>query len=412
MRLTKTTIAALTLPEGVRDRVYFDEELAGFGVRLRASGARSWHVQYAIGGRTRRMSIGSLATLDAADARETAKDILARVRLGQDPASDKQAARARVADTVGALLPRFLSRQRARIKPRSLIETRRHLEKHAKPLHALPITKLDRRTVAALLSKIATDYGPSASNRVRNSLSAFCTWAAKEGLTDANAVAFTNRAIEGGPRKRLLADEELAAIWSALGDDQYGVILRLLLLLGLRRDEIGSLRWSEVDLDRATIKLPPSRTKNSREFIVPLPEPAVALLKVQPRRTEADGTPRDLIFGAHSASQERGFQNWDKCKKALDEKIAKARSGKPLLGWRLHDFRRVVSTAMHERLGIAPHVVEAVLGHAHGGHQSGVAGTYNVAIYLDERRRALNLWAACLLAAVEHRDAKIVPLRA
>jgi hypothetical protein len=145
MRLTAATIRRLALPEGVRDKVFFDEDIPGFGLRLRAAGAKTWLVQYGLGNKTRRMSLGAPGTLDPSKARAIAKDILARVRLGQDPASEKQRHRAQAADTVGALLPRFIERQRARIKPRSLVETIRHLEKHARPLHAVSIAKLDRR---------------------------------------------------------------------------------------------------------------------------------------------------------------------------------------------------------------------------------------------------------------------------
>ncbi len=66
---------------------------------------------------------------------------------------------------------------------------------------------------------------------------------------------------------------------------------------------------------------------------------------------------------------------------------------------------------MHERLGVAPHVVEAVLGHV-SGHKGGVAGVYNKALYRVEKRRALELWATHVLAVVEGRPTKVVPLRA
>jgi integrase len=239
-------------------------------------------------------------------------------------------------------------------------------------------------------------------------LSAFCSWAAREGYIDSNPCAFTNKALEAGPRTRLLNDEEITAIWNSLLEDQYGTVLKLLLLLGLRRDEIASLRWSEVNLDAATITLPPERTKNRREHVVPLSEPARALLAAQPRRSERDGTVRDLIFGTMAA---RGFQNWHKCKVALDQRISAAQDGRPLDSWVPHDFRRLASTTMHERLGVPPHIVEAILGHA-DGHKRGVAGVYNRATYENEKRVALNRWADYLLAVVEGCERTIVPLRA
>ena len=91
-----------TLPPGKVDHVFFDAELAGLGLRVRASGAKTWMVQYAIAGKTRRMALGSTAVLDPGKARETAKDLLAQVRLGRDPAGEKVTSRAKAAETFGA----------------------------------------------------------------------------------------------------------------------------------------------------------------------------------------------------------------------------------------------------------------------------------------------------------------------
>jgi integrase len=408
MRLTAQTVRTVVLPPGVTDKVFFDCDLPGFGLRIRATGAKTWMIQYAIAGRTRRMVLGSTSVLDPGKARETAKDLLAKVRLGGDPAGEKVEARVRAGEMVGALLPRFLERQRARLKPRSFEETNRHLTAHAKPLHNYPITTIDRRAIATRLAEIEKASGPAASNRVRTSLSAFFSWAAREGYIDANPAAFTNKAIEAGSRERVLTDDELAAVWRGAGGDQYGAIVKLLMLTGARRDEIASLRWSEVDLDAAMITLPPARTKNRREHVIPLSDQALAILEAQPRRIEVDGKERDLVFGFGTG---RGFQDWSGSKVDLDARIASARKGWAL-EWRLHDFRRSLSTALHERFDVQPHVVEAILGHV-GGHKAGVAGIYNKALYLDERRRALERWGEHIIALVSGKPvkAKVVNLR-
>ena len=211
-------------------------------------------------------------------------------------------------------------------------------------------------------------------------MSAFCTWAAKEGLIDSNPVSFTNKAVEKGSRQRVLTDVELATIWRAVTDGHYGAIIRLLMLTGARRDEIASLRWNEIDLEAATITLGPARTKNRREHVIPLSPPVLAILGAQPRQ----GT-RGHVFGR---GVDRGFQDWSGSKADLDARIATARKGRAL-DWTPHDFRRSLSTALHERFAVLPHVVEAILGHT----VKGIGGVYNKAIYLDERRRALERWA-------------------
>jgi integrase len=175
-----------------------------------------------------------------------------------------------------------------------------------------------------------------------------------------------------------------------------------LLLTGARRDEIASLCWSEIDIGRAVITLPPARTKNRREHQVPLVPAAVAVLQAQPRRFNSDDSPRDLVFGHGS----RGFQDWSGSKKDLDARIQP-----PIREWRLHDFRRSISTTMHERLGVMPHVIEAVLGHV-SGHRNGVGGVYNLASYLDLRRVALQKWVDFVVAlATGERPPTLVVLR-
>ena len=209
---------------------------------------------------------------------------MAKVRLGQDPAAERLAERRKVVGTFAALLPRFLERQAGRLKPRSLVETRRHLEAHAKPLHGLAVEKIDRRAVAILIGKIAAQSGPFAANRVRASLSAYFAWLAREGITESSPTTFTNKAVEAAPRSRVLSDAELAQIWRALDDGPYSAIVRLLMMTGARREEIGGLRWSEINFDEAVIVLPPARTKGGREHRIPLVPVALAILEAQPRR--------------------------------------------------------------------------------------------------------------------------------
>jgi integrase len=110
-------------------------------------------------------------------------------------------------------------------------------------------------------------------------------WAIREGYEiAANPVAGTNRPNEPPSRSRVLADGEPANIWASLSADAFGDIVRLLVLTAQRREEIGGLRWEEVDLARGAIVLPPERTKNRRTHELPLSSAALAILAAQPRR--------------------------------------------------------------------------------------------------------------------------------
>jgi integrase len=212
-------------------------------------------------------------------------------------------------------------------------------------------------------------------------------------------VTGTNKTGEDKPRERQLSDAELSAIWNAAPASDYGRIVRLLMLTAQRRDEIGSLSWSEIeppdDPAKALIALPAARTKNGRPHDVPLSRPALAILEDCTQR----GT-RDLVFGEGLG----GYSGWSRSKDAID-KAAKLKTP-----WTLHDLRRTAATRMAD-LGVQPHVIEAILNHV-SGHKSGVAGIYNRSTYATEKRAALDLWANHVLSALAPNVVRLSKVRA
>ncbi len=420
MKLTTATIKTITLPAGKTDHTFFDDDVGGFGLRVRASGARSFILQYDYAGRTRRMKLGGVGELDIGKARSTAKDLLAAVRLGRDPAGEKADAHRRAADHAaetfgGELLRRYLARQKVRVRPRSYDGIEHNLSKQSKPLHGRPVTAIKRRDIAAIVAKIAEVSGPVAANHTLQSISAYFNWLAGEGILEANTAEYVNKAATNGPRDRVLSDAELAEIWRATGEltgaaaTQFGTIARLLMLTGLRRNEIGHLKWSEIDLDKMVINLPTERVKNARPRAVPITPQVADILQAQPRRRQADGSERQLLFGADWGSS---FGTYGPAKVALDDKIRENRAAAGVAElmprWTLHDFRRTISTRLNNDPGIAPHVVEAILGHA----VKGVAGIYNRADYLNEQRRALERWAEYLDRLITGKTATVTKLHA
>jgi integrase len=239
------------------------------------------------------------------------------------------------------------------------------------------------------------------ANRVRTSLASLFSWAIGEGLVLSNPVTGTKRTEEKS-RERVLDPAELRLIWNSLEDDHFGAIMKLLALTGQRASEIAGMRWSELKSD--VLVLPPERTKNHREHMVPLSEPARAIIAAQPRRSGRDGQLRDLIFGFGDGP----FSGWGKSKEALDKRISEE-LGRPLPHFTPHDLRR--SFATHASgLGIQPHIIEVILNHV-SGFRAGVAGTYNRQAYNAEKHMALALWADHLLAIVENRESNVTPMR-
>jgi integrase len=391
MKLLLKNLPKLNLPRGRSEAIYFDDDIGGFGIRLRKSGSRSWIYQYDIAGRTRRITLGNVSAIDPAKARQIASELHAKVRLGQDPASDRAESRARADETFGACVRLFLAWQRGRVKDFRNIE--RHLVRNLAALHSLPLAKIDQRTLAAQLARISTRGSPIQANRTRASLSKFFSWACGEGLAENNPVALCNRNPEKS-RDRVLSRNELKQIWAALPDSDYGDIVRLLVLTGQRASEISDLKWSsEIDCERGLISLPPSRTKNRRRHTIPMSDMVRAILEARPQNG------RDFVFGV---GQERGFSGWSRAKSALDEAVK-------IPSWRIHDIRRSVATGMNE-IGIPPWIVEAVLNHV-SGHKGGIAGVYNKAPHEAEKAHALTRWAEHVAAIVKGHKSKVTPLR-
>lgn len=148
MKLTKATLGQLALQNGQNEQIVLDDDVPGFGVRLRAGGSCNWIFQYRIGRKQRRLGLGSATALSVTEARAQAARLYAKVKLGEDPAARKAEAVARAAETFEALLAPFLVRQAERLKPRSFDEVARHLRVLVKPLHRLQLAAIDRRTVA------------------------------------------------------------------------------------------------------------------------------------------------------------------------------------------------------------------------------------------------------------------------
>jgi integrase len=399
MKFTKDTVAALTMPAGKTDHIAWDDALPGFGCRLRGEN-KVWIVQYRVGTKQRRESIGDTRKVKLDDARKIARTRFAQVELGSDPAADRAKARAEAATsalTLGAVTDRYLAAKRHLMTVRTHRATTGYFATHWRPLRDRPIDSIRRADIAARLQELVTAHGRMAAARARSHLSAAFSWAMAEGMCEINPVIGTNNPSAGvPPRDRTLSDRELAAIWAACLDDDFGRIIKLLILTGCRREEIGALKWDEVDLDGAVLTIAAERVKNRRALTLPLPAMALDILHAQPRR---EG--RTHVFGDRGI----GFSGWSYATMSLHARMGAA--GPPLAPWRIHDLRRTMRSGLG-RLAVPPHIAELAIGHA----RKGIEATYDRYSYQTEIGQSLARWADHVASVVEGRQGKIVPLRA
>ena len=416
MKLTERKIGTLVVDVGRKDRLVFDDAQRGLGVRVTATGGRTYLCQYTLHGQKWRVPLGSCSALSLFKAREAAAALMGDVAKGRNPAAErKEAATAEWAKRVrGRLTLAVLFQDWARLhlihrRPRYAAEAVRALHRGFSKHLDRPAEDLNRAAVVHALDSLSRPlkekgkgkslirHGTAIAGRTAAYGRACFAWAMKRGTVPSNPFAELPMPSSITKRERVLSDEEAGAIWRAAGEAPlpYGVIVRLLMLTGQRREEVAGMTWAELSEDLATWTIPATRTKNGIPHLVPLSQPASKILQV----LRSDG-PGD-VQGAHQRAKlalvlsgERGttFSGWSKAKSALD-------TASGVSGWWLHDLRRTLATGL-QRLGVRLEVTEAVLNHL-SGSRAGVVGIYQRHDWAEEKRAALDAWSAHLLAVVE-----------
>lgn len=260
-----------------------------------------------------------------------------------------------------------------------------------------PAESLDRAAIVRTLDDMARAGKMSIASRTAAYGRACYQWAIKRGTLTANPFAALPAVGAKAKRERVLTDDELAAIWrAALGMvAPFGPITRLLILTGQRREEVAGMTWAELSDDLTTWTIAADRAKNGAPHRVPLAEPARKIVRALLHAG-------DLVIPGDKPPAP--FSGWSKAKARLD-----ARSD--VTDWVLHDLRRTMATGL-QRLGVRLEVIEAVLGHT-SGSRAGIVGIYQRHDWANEKRAALDAWAAHVLSIVEGRQAaaaNVVPL--
>jgi integrase len=369
------------------------------------------------------------APLTLAGARLLAAQVHRQRAMGRDVVGDHAITKLRrqteveesAGNSFGTLVPRFIA-EHARPKTRRWRDTARLLglrypkdggdpEEVAGGLVRRwadrPVSKIDGGDIWGAVDETRREGVPGLKRRkdgltdsharaIFSALSGFFGWLAKHRRVPSNPCTGVYRPEAPKARERVLTNAEIVAFWNATDEvgEPFGQLLKLLLLTGCRLNEVAGMARAELSEDVATWNLPGSRTKNHKPHVVPLAPLARAALATVKQIEGAVG----LVFTTTGKTPVSG---WSKVKGRLDEAMQTS-------PWRLHDLRRTAATGMAE-LGIAPHIVEAVLNHVSGA-RAGVAGTYNRAAYAPEKRAALERWALHVGGLVEGRQANVVRL--
>ena len=399
-------------------KTYFcwDTQMSRFGVRVTATGSKSFVYQYRLGGRgspEKRTTIGKCTTLTPDAARKIAFDYAEKVRGGIDPVEEKKASLdARVQRKKADIELAFKTYYRTYLDKRVKVEVPKSypfmesvLRLHAAPkLADKPIDKITRKDLVGVIDAIPSDQ-PAVRRQVYLILSKLFKWAVGRDDIAASPMIGMNAPPAANARDRVLMDQELALVLNAarsLGV-VFGAFFELLAITGQRRSEVAGLDWSELNREERLWTLPEERCKNGVTHIVPLSTAAIAILdrlSGTGQKTKPKWPSKGLVFTTTGKTAISGFSRAKKLLDAAMLKIAKAEALEAGEGpetvevadWRIHDLRRTMATGF-QKLGVRFEVTEATLNHISGMSRAGVAGVYQQHDWKEEKREALEKWA-------------------
>lgn len=386
IKISKRTVDAA---KAANERyILWDSDLKGFGVRVEASGTKSFLVRYRHQGRRRFLSLGRFGEITPEQARLLAQKALSRVRDGIDPAD--QRSQDREAITVRSLVEQFLDDHvDKKRKPKTVIEYRSVLERYLLPKFG---SRKAQEMLRADLAKLhlSMKETPYQANRLIATVASMYSYGEKHGLTPENFNPAKRIDRFGETRReRFLSSEELGRLGHALREldesGRYGTAisaLKFLLLTGARLREALNLKWSYVDLERGILLLPDSKTGKKT---VTLNAPSMEILVNLKAKADRESFNDYVFYGARP----------DVPRSDLKKPWAAVTKLAVLEELRIHDLRHSFAS-VGAGAGLGLPIVGKLLGHT----QAATTQRY-AHLDLDPLRRAADAIGATIIAALE-----------
>jgi integrase len=406
MNLTDRSIAGAKCRDGERTD-YPDHIVTGLALRVTPTGAKSWSLRYRrkSDGKRQRMTIGSYPAYSLAEARKEAKQLVAAVARGEDPAKAAKRPNDGKPRTFGQLAKRYLEDYAA--QKRSGKEDESMLRNDVLPsLEGEPLELIEAADITAILDAIIKRGAPVRANRTFATIRQVFNWGLDRGYIKMTPILRMKMPAKEESRERVLSPNEIRAFWVRVSsrtamDWEMRTLLKLCLVTGQRISEVAGITRSELRLDKAEWHIPRERSKNGLYNIVPLSTLAMRLVKKALARIDDEdeyllasrltGKPYVKSSPSHAIRREASIlfaPLRDKSKKVFQETATP------------HDLRRTLASGLGE-LRIPRLIQDKVLNHVEG--KNNISAIYDRYEYLTEKREALDAWAVHLGEIIYHR---------
>jgi integrase len=425
--VSEKTVKAME-PPASGNRIVYDQEVKGFGVRITKAGAKAFILNYRVGRQERRITIGSYPDWKVSAARDRAKELKKEIDKGHDPMADRH--EQRTAPTVADLAQLYRETHLPRKRDSSRVNDENLLTNHVLPRLGKKRVADVRRTDVAAMHREIGKTAPIAANRTLALVSKMFAVAAAEEWRADNPCKGVERNPENR-RERFLSPAEIGRLADAITASKQKVsanALRLLLLTGARRGETLAAKWSEFDLAAGVWVKPSAHTKSKKSHRVPLSAPAL-LLVTEMQAAAKEGCPFLFPTSTVPGKDAKGRPVWSHltdvkrtwatvCKAAgLVVEVAKLtpagkpvldKKGEPVTVWqptvRLHDLRHTYASVLASS-GMSLPIIGALLGHTQA------ATTQRYSHLMDDPLRAATERMGSVVTGAGKIGADVVQLR-